>query len=995
VPPAAGISEGDVLTLRFPSMPAASLSALPPVATKRDVDALFNFSAPPASDYAGTWSADGTAVALQLGDVRNDSAPTLTYRWRGVGDVFYNATDASVSTMPFVTKEAFDAVPPTDVAPRLSGPVAVGDLVRVQGRPSGGVRVVRLNSSTLGVGFVTIVVEGGMALRDPDTLSAPAFADIASVLIEKAYLAGVQLPPYRSPRFLTDVGRLAVSVHYAHTADAGFRLVPRADNASDAQRNAAAGWARPTSVAVLNGSYGVPHYTPPFAGHVVVGSDGTSVSGVNATNGSYYELALTGDGAGGGCVAADAADNDDGVGGGVPGISANDTVDLVFGNRTAAPVSPIGLALSLGIDANGLAVLKRNHAARLQELKGQDQQKLLLRGFAPTAAAAQGDVSPFPLNESVLPPMIDFVETTWHWVNASVVASSSSSSIINTTNINTTNSTDNSAPNATNSTAPLVVTPAHWAPAQTTKRVPGKMAMQTLCRFRIGFSLGDVTVFTSSLNILDGPDAIRGAIEDLVPFGKESVVRAEYVPVGSGGGWTFEMSSSCSFCRGALRAKIYPDFYHEKAAFNVTNVTSQSATFNTTTNHTNTTTNITTATTATTTATTYTTTTTLVTLYNATCPAVTAHLLPSMWGSLSSPHVTLSPDGNTVLGGLVDQLVAFSSPIAPGGTSSLIGTWVSATRLRLRIPDMDASVRRDLTGVGRMDDPVRVGKLSVRVQASATADRALTDGEHFAQRRPAVSHAACVLTGTWGEHPRLVVSSVRASDTNDPPLNGFSNGDSIAVTFSAPTNAPPVATKADIDALFEFGGFLLDKSETNLKFFRCPKQCFYPGKDYVGEWVTRAKLLIRIVDSTLEKKSGQQAVEGETKTIEYEEEAGVTPERQIKIKPQETSLSSAGGGLAEGISGKTAAELFADGLEGGFAMYVRQGAALSTEDESAPLCMDVAKGPGKFCGGLAVGDWGQTANMFSVMVFFYALAFGFFVCALLWVSGKAVWQQLL
>ena len=150
----------------------------------------------------------------------------MTYRWRDVGDVFYNVSDRAMSTTPFETQEAYDAILPTDTTPRLSAQVAVGDFVRVQGRPSEGARVVHLNESTLGAGFITIVTEGGMTLLDPSTLSSPAFENIKSVRIEKAFLAGVQLPPYRSPRYLTDVGRLAVSVHYSHTTDAGFQPRP-------------------------------------------------------------------------------------------------------------------------------------------------------------------------------------------------------------------------------------------------------------------------------------------------------------------------------------------------------------------------------------------------------------------------------------------------------------------------------------------------------------------------------------------------------------------------------------------------------------------------------------------------------------------------------------------------------------------------------------------------------------------------------------------------
>ena len=71
-------------------------------------------------------------------------------------------------------------------------------------------------------------------------------------------------------------------------------------------------------------------------------------------------------------------------------------------------------------------------------------------------------------------------------------------------------------------------------------------------------------------------------------------------------------------------------------------------------------------------------------------------------------------------------------------------------------------------------------------------------------------------------------------------------------------------------------------------------------------------------DSTLEKVSGRQVVEGEEKVIEYEEEAS-DARAGDQDKASETSMSSLNGG--QGITGKTAAELFEDGLEGGFGVY--------------------------------------------------------------------------
>ena len=926
---APGINDGDTLTVRF-SLPISNAGGEPPpITSKTEIDAFFGFSTPIASDYTGEWSDDRKSAIITVLDVREDSDPIRTYFWRNIGNVFYNATSKLISTMLFSPSEPKLIIMPTDTTPRLFASLSVGDLIRIQGRPSQGVRVESLNISTVNNEYVTINTSYGtnLTVLDPASMSRPAYKNIKQVQIEKAYLSGVQLPPYRSPRYLTDIGRLVVTVNCKmENSETSLQLLPLQNNQTTMRKEVF------NSVAVLNGTYGVPKYVA------------ASGSGINATNESYYRLALTGDGIVGGCVAAD--------GGGVSGISVNDTVDLVFGNRTAAPTSPIGLNLGLGIDKDGIYTLSRLSVGRERDgnnLKGSHSIK------------TTANLMDMRLSESTLPQTFDFVETTLKLINKTEVM-----------------------PLQTNISS-------HYLNVNQTKTIPGALAVETLCRFRIAFTLGRVTVYTGSLSVLDSLEKIRHAIEDLTPFGKGSVDSATYISMRNGGGWSLMLSSTCAFCKGKLRMDVHRDFIHRAPSFNVTVLHNNSVSYKNATNIGNSTENDAPY--------------TLITLQNASCPLAGANnIIPSTWGDKAATpshatntwevddHIYANPDGMTVEGPLVEQLFAFSSPISTSEMSSLTGTWISASRLRLRIGAIDEGVDPFLTGVGRMDNPVRIGKLSV-ILKPGVSDTLLTDGEYFEHKRPNVSHKPCVLTGTWGEHERLRVVEVRASDTNDPPVNGFSNGDAIALTFSMPTNMPPVGTKEDIDALLNFGGYLLDKSGASLKLFRCPKQCLYPGKDYKGKWISKSKLLIRITDSTLEKTPGRLEATGDT--IEYDEEAGVSPERQIKIKPQETSMSFSDFSFSGIISGKTAAELYADGLEGGFAVYVKENAGLSTEDESAPPCLDVSKGSGQFCGDTAIGNWGETANMFSVVVLFYGLALAFFGCALLWIFGKTLWLRLM
>lgn len=80
------------------------------------------------------------------------------------------------------------------------------------------------------------------------------------------------------------------------------------------------------------------------------------------------------------------------------------------------------------------------------------------------------------------------------------------------------------------------------------------------------------------------------------------------------------------------------------------------------------------------------------------------------------------------------------------------------------------------------------------------------------------------LTGNWGTLAGPDIVSLIASDPeNDDAI--YSNGDTITVTFSEPTNQPPVGNKGAIDGLFLFSQSL--------------------GNDYRGEW-TGSQLVITI-----------------------------------------------------------------------------------------------------------------------------------------------------
>jgi len=86
-----------------------------------------------------------------------------------------------------------------------------------------------------------------------------------------------------------------------------------------------------------------------------------------------------------------------------------------------------------------------------------------------------------------------------------------------------------------------------------------------------------------------------------------------------------------------------------------------------------------------------------------------------------------------------------------------------------------------------------------------------------------------LLTGNFGEKPGPAIVLVEAADPNVPVVTGFSDGDTITVTFSEDTNRPAITTKVDLDNLFTFSSSI--------------------GDNYVGTWASPSVLIITILDT--------------------------------------------------------------------------------------------------------------------------------------------------
>ncbi len=159
----------------------------------------------------------------------------------------------------------------------------------------------------------------------------------------------------------------------------------------------------------------------------------------------------------------------------------------------------------------------------------------------------------------------------------------------------------------------------------------------------------------------------------------------------------------------------------------------------------------------------------------------------------------------------IDAIFSFSQSLGDGYT----GTWTTPFILRITITDATNA-------------DAQIGVLTATVKTSANLKNAPNTSQASADTSPE-------LVGSFGEREGPSIKSVVADD----PDNGdaiYSNGDTITVRFSEPTNEPdPTSgtaelTRDDVDTIFAFSQYL--------------------GDDYKGEWINPVTLRITILDST-------------------------------------------------------------------------------------------------------------------------------------------------
>ena len=110
---------------------------------------------------------------------------------------------------------------------------------------------------------------------------------------------------------------------------------------------------------------------------------------------------------------------------------------------------------------------------------------------------------------------------------------------------------------------------------------------------------------------------------------------------------------------------------------------------------------------------------------------------------------------------------------------------MSYTTVQITIVDYTHAAAEELT---------RVGVLRLTVKAAYALQSA--------DESSPVSTSTGVLAGTWGDHSAPVIVSCNASDSGSQ--EGIGNGDVITVVFDQETNSPAIATKADVDGVFNF-----------------------------------------------------------------------------------------------------------------------------------------------------------------------------------------------
>ena len=877
------ISNGDTLTIMF-AHPMAEPK--PAIATKEEIDSVFNFSSSIGSDYSGKWTTPSIAVITLL-NVRNDSLPTLSFTWDYGGTVRYNGTSQTVDTDMSGQENS-----------RIKKELSIGDYIRIEGQPENGVEILYFNqSSTIGGGTL-LITRNPIVINDPESFKVkrPITTVLTYANLEKRRLIGIVPPPYSSPRFMTEIGRLTVSVNYVYTTQTHKLTLDRWRVGNETRLPT---WERKRMVASLTGTYGRPQITPADPGTVIMNLTSGTNTTVNATNATYYQLSLSGNEVNSGCFASDSMYMPQN------GITTNDTVHLIFGNRTSAPASPIHLDIH---------VASYNVALHV-----------------PTWYAAAGlpnDNNNTNITRSIMKNMASMVAAGADQANdAEKEASATNTSVL-----------------------------------YSNMTVNGIDLVNSLCRFYLIFTMGDVEVITNTtLSVLDGADVVRHSLENIPTFGNSSIRSIQKTMTG----WSIDFTTSCPFCRGPLLVQVVPAFFHPVISLNGTLL--DNVTHTTTTNH-------------------------YVVLYNQTCPMIKSPPLiiaattattvaagntdntengnTAIDGSQRRERRSLThypirsrttitdlslsahmnPDGQLVTDSLLRSLFEFSSPLS----TAMIGSWKSSRHLQITLLNVDSkTINVKMTGVGRMKNPKRQGKLTVRIKE--TDEKLFSKGDHF-HIRPEVSNMPCVLDGTWGEHERVKVVEVRASDLNDPPLQGFSANDALSLTFNVPTNMPPAVTKEEINAWLIFGGFI--NTGGNVRLYRCPLQCLFPGTEYTGEWIDSQHLLITIHDATLEEISGT-GPDGDE--IPYKHIEGVSLSKQIRI-----------------LSKKEVE----DGVEGGFAVFALEDGPLATMDDSSPPCKMLGEKL-EYCGQLAVGDWGYTADLTSVATVLYTICCVYFFGSLL------------
>lgn len=178
-------------------------------------------------------------------------------------------------------------------------------------------------------------------------------------------------------------------------------------------------------------------------------------------------------------------------------------------------------------------------------------------------------------------------------------------------------------------------------------------------------------------------------------------------------------------------------------------------------------------------------------------------------------------------------------------------------------PNISISLPDSLTvAVGEVSQLITVNPSTASVQVAssnteliATAT-AVQSGDGFLLQVTALSPGSCQLTltasasGYTSASKTISVNIIPMAPTiteiiaeNTGESVGFNDGDSITFNFDVITNMPPVATKSDIDALFDFGDKTL-------------------GEDYSGEWLTSQQLVITSVYAT-----GATIAVGDTVTL--------------------------------------------------------------------------------------------------------------------------------